>query len=124
MAPTGDSSPAVANPLPSRPPLRPPLAQRALFPVRLIAQAEEELAASEAKEAEREAARERIAGLSGGGLPGQGKQSKEKERKRMRRVLEKVWIVCGGDGFLFLVCFFWGGGRGGGARARGAGRGC
>lgn len=66
------------------------LVQRALFPVRLIAQAEEELAASEAKEAEREAARERIAGLAGGGLPAQGKRSKEQERKRMRRVLEKV----------------------------------
>ncbi|KAL4457963.1 hypothetical protein ABPG75_012828 [Micractinium tetrahymenae] len=66
------------------------LVQRALFPVRLIAKAEEELVASEAKEAEREAARERIVGLAGGGLPGKGKQSKEKERRRMRRVLEKV----------------------------------
>lgn len=66
------------------------LVQRALFPVRLIAKAEEELAASEAKEAEREAAQRRIAGLAGGGLPARGEQGKEKERRRMRRVLEKV----------------------------------
>lgn len=70
------------------------LLQRALFPARLIAQAEEELTASEAKEAAREEARSRIAGLGGSSLPPQGKagspEAKLKERQRMRKVLEKV----------------------------------
>ncbi|PSC67454.1 Qa-SYP3 Sed5p Syntaxin 5-type isoform A [Micractinium conductrix] len=65
------------------------LVQRSLFPIRIIAMAEEELNASEAKETAKEEARKKVAGLSGG-LPQQRKGHTEKDRKRMRKVLEKV----------------------------------